>query len=361
MRNVALINASQDKDSIYMGILDTYRALTENGFNVERYQCVDPGHNQHFFLDGPSIRGIYLPSLNIEMGVNRLIVFPRRIPNLSGKTVLLSDPTLLNISQRVEEAWVKIHDLRPLTKYADKFWTKLMFTYMLPKISTVRKIIVTSQHMKEEIEGAGIDEDRIVVLPDAIPPSYSNVDGIAHIERSILKITEGRGIDLLYVAQDRPYKNISLFLNIAKYFSDSNTGTQMRFHLVSPIKEKTKQLIKSLNLQNLTVYSNLNDLNSIYENSDFLLFPSLYEGFGRPVIEAMSYGIPVIAHNIQPIIEITNGASKLVGVNDLQSWKESILSLLNPESYREYGLRSWKRSKYFSWDLFKERVKAVFA
>ena len=361
MRNVAIINASQVSTGIHFGIFYTYKAILEIGLKAEWYQCIDPGHKQQFFLEGHTIKGIYLPSLELEMGMNRLLIFPRRIPDLSGNTVLLGDPTLLDMTNKVERAWVKVHDLRPFTSYGDKFWTKIMFRHMLPKLSRVERVLVTTQEMKLEVEKIGIEKDKIFVLYDAIPPEYSNVNGPAHIERSIGKMTEQGVVDFLYIAQDRLYKNINLFLNVARYFSDKNTGIQMRFNLVSTIKDNTKKIIDSLNLQNLTVYSNLKDLNSIYENSDILLFPSLYEGFGRPVIEAMSYGIPVIAHNIQPIIEITDGASKLVGVNDLQSWKESILSLLDPESYREYGLRSWKRSKYFSWDLFKERVKTVFA
>ena len=361
MRNVAIIDASQVATGIHMDIFYTYRALLEIGLKAEWYQCIDPDHKQHFLIEGNIIKGIYLPSLYLEMGINRLLIFPRKIPNLSGNIVLLGDPTLLNMTNKVERAWVKVHDLRPLTNYGDKVWTNIMFRYMLPKLARVERIFVYSQQMKVEVENLGIEPDKIFVMYSAIPPEYSKANATAHIERSIEKMTEQRVADFLYIAQDRPYKNIDLFLNIARYFSDKNTGIQMRFNLVSTIKDKTKQIIDSLNLQNLTVYSNLKDLNNIYENSDILLFPSLYEGFGRPVIEAMSYGIPVIAHNIQPIIEITDGASKLVEVNDLQSWKESILSLLNPESYREYGLRSWKRSRYFSWDLFKERVKTVFA
>ena len=360
MKDVAIINASQDTDGIYMDIFYTYKALLETGFKVEWYQCIDPGHEQHFFWGGTKIKGIYLPSLYVERGVNRLIVFGRRIPNLSGKTVLISDITLLNTSKKLENAWVKVHDLRTLTEYSDKFLTKLMFKHMLPKLSKVEKILVTSEQMKHEIESRGIDEGRVTVLYNAIPVEFSKVNASIHIERSIEKITKQKVVDVLYVAQDRPYKNINFFLEIVRHLPVTTSDIRIRYHLVSAVKGKTERLIRSLDLKNLEVHSNLKDLNNLYDNSDILLYPSLYEGFGRPLVEAMSYGIPVIAHNIQPIIEITDGASKLVGVNDLQSWKESILYLLNPESYREYGLRSWKRSKYFSWDLFKERVKTVF-
>ncbi|HBQ2641482.1 TPA: glycosyltransferase, partial [Klebsiella pneumoniae] len=73
------------------------------------------------------------------------------------------------------------------------------------------------------------------------------------------------------------------------------------------------------------------ELASLYKSAEFLLFPSLYEGFGLPVIEAMACGTPVITSNTTSLVEISKNAALLVNPNSTDAIRSSIEQLFYDE------------------------------
>jgi len=117
------------------------------------------------------------------------------------------------------------------------------------------------------------------------------------------------------------------------------------------------QQIKEFNIENEIMYIgkvNQEDLIGLYQGSRFLLMPSIHEGFGIPVLEALQCGIPVIASNTSSIPEVLGNAGVLI--NDFmnsQEWSKEIVSLLNDKNKYDQliekgkfqiGKFSWKKS-----------------
>jgi glycosyltransferase involved in cell wall biosynthesis len=93
------------------------------------------------------------------------------------------------------------------------------------------------------------------------------------------------------------------------------------------------------------------ELNLIYNNAFCLLYPTLYEGFGMPVIEAMKCGCPVISSNITAIKEVSGDAALLINnPKDAAEFIQSINSLTNYETRNDFIKRGIERSKKFNWD-----------
>lgn len=104
----------------------------------------------------------------------------------------------------------------------------------------------------------------------------------------------------------------------------------------------------------------------IYNLAQVFVFPSLYEGFGFPVVEAMASGLPVITSNVSSFPEITQEAGILVNPYDYRDIAQGIERILNErdlkEKLREKGL---KRASFFSWrknaiqtvKVYKEVIK----
>ena len=113
------------------------------------------------------------------------------------------------------------------------------------------------------------------------------------------------------------------------------------------IKSMDDGLEKNINYLN---YVSDSDLQILIQEAIALVYPSIYEGFGLPVLEAMSLGTPVITSNIGATQEIANGVAVLVDPMSVSSIKNGLLQMMDAnlrENLKEIGLR---RSGMFSWD-----------
>lgn len=104
------------------------------------------------------------------------------------------------------------------------------------------------------------------------------------------------------------------------------------------------------------------DLPAIYSMAEVFAFPSVYEEFGIPVVEAMACGCPVVSSNTGAIPELTEGAALLADPFDVEAQAKNLLTLLQSsavrESYREKGL---ERAKDFSWDKAARHTLEIFS
>src|SRR5262249_7462807 len=92
-------------------------------------------------------------------------------------------------------------------------------------------------------------------------------------------------------------------------------------------------------------------LSFLYEEAAALLFPSLEEGFGLPVLEAMAHGLPVIASNTSSLPEITGDAAVLLDPHDVQGMADAALRVLEDSEWRaQLALRGRARARQFTWE-----------
>lgn len=98
-------------------------------------------------------------------------------------------------------------------------------------------------------------------------------------------------------------------------------------------------------------YQSDDELSNLYRNASFLVLPSLYEGFGLPLVEAMKYGVPLITSNLSSMPEIAGDAAIYVNPYSVDSIRSAILALINDESLRiKLSLNSLRRSHLYDWD-----------
>lgn len=104
-----------------------------------------------------------------------------------------------------------------------------------------------------------------------------------------------------------------------------------------------------------------NQLLSYYENAICLMFPSLYEGFGLPILEGMSCGTPVITSNVSSMQEVAGDAALLVDPYDIGAIAEAMNKLLRDEQLRERFISmGFQRTKEFSWKRCAKETLRVF-
>lgn len=167
----------------------------------------------------------------------------------------------------------------------------------------------------------------------------------------------------LYVGARHAYKGFDTLLQAFAKISAS--APEVMFQLTGPpLQEREKRRIADLGLSGRVEhagYASDVELARLYSQSIALVYPSLYEGFGLPVLEAMACGTAVIASNVSSIPEIAGGAGLLCATGSVEEFADAMLSIHRDSSLRqrciETGLR---RASDFSWDQTVSRTVDVY-
>jgi glycosyltransferase involved in cell wall biosynthesis len=120
-------------------------------------------------------------------------------------------------------------------------------------------------------------------------------------------------------------------------------------------KERIKKRIRLLQ------YAPLGDISTLYKGALFLAFPSLYEGFGLPPLEAMSLGVPVLTSNVSSLPEICADAALYVNPYDVKDMADKMTMMINDKELRDRLIVAGsERVKFFSMDNYKERLREAY-
>lgn len=233
-------------------------------------------------------------------------------------------------------------------------------------VKRANKIISVSHHTRQDlIEILKVPSEKIVVIHEAPSPIFRPYD--RNKVRTLLK--ERYGIKKKYIyhlGNIEPRKNLIVLLQAFTRVCQE-LGTE--YQLV--VSGQKGWLIRSLShfLKNypmrdqvlFTGYVPMEDLPLLMNGAEIFVFPSLYEGFGLPVLEAMSCGTPVISSNRSSIPEIVGSAGVLVDPTDVKELAHQIVYLLrNGEERRRLSLLGKDQAARFSWEEVARKTLNVY-
>jgi glycosyltransferase involved in cell wall biosynthesis len=207
------------------------------------------------------------------------------------------------------------------------FWLKI-------PISRAKFVTTISQASKDEIvKYSGCDPGKITVIPIALSPVYHYVARSYNWEKPTILIIG-----------TAPNKNLKrMFLALS--------GISCKVLMIGKPEESVREMMKENNLE----FEYLTGLSSEqmaekYRQSDMLVFASLYEGFGMPIIEAQATGLPVVTSNISSMPEVAGEeGAVLVDPYDVNSIRQGIQSIMLDAQLRErLILNGFENVKRFS-------------
>lgn len=245
-----------------------------------------------------------------------------------------------------------IHDLQYL--YYPEYFTRAKLFYlkrMVPRSSEAARLVLTPSEFTRRtvIERLNIDPEVVVVVPHGISPRES-ADGQGNIRKRYG--IEGRFF--LYPAITYPHKNhlvlIEAFAKTLKVHSDVTlvlTGAKGSMEV--KVAKAVRELGIDSNVRRLG-YVPSHDLDALYDEAVALTFPSRFEGFGAPVLEAMARGCPVIAADATALPEVVGDSGCLVSPDNAEQWHQAMLELIeNPEDRQSYAKAGLARAGDFTW------------
>jgi glycosyltransferase involved in cell wall biosynthesis len=228
-----------------------------------------------------------------------------------------------------------IHDIAPIV-HPEYFsiWYQQFAQRILPRLARkVRAISTVSNHSKREIcEKLNISSKKVNVVGAA--------SALIHVNRTTSDFLEKkyRSEYMIFLGGHDPRKNLSFLLSIwPEIYKESGLKLYITSNGISPIFEK--QTFSELQGVRLIDYPDDIQLATYIKNAACLLSPSIYEGFGMPVIEALSLATPVIATDTGIVKDIRCAGLKVIPL-DRQVWKNAILE--HRKILFEFEWNSWR-------------------
>lgn len=212
------------------------------------------------------------------------------------------------------------------------------------------KIISISKFTTDDmIRIYGFDPEKIEII-------YHGVDGNIFkpgdksVARKKLNLPEDTNI-LINIGSEYPRKNIPFLMHAIKEIDKKDNTLLLR---VGRSRKENIELVNKLGLgDRVRYYRNIkeNELPLFYHAADAAVFPSYYEGFGMPVLEAFSSGCPVIASNATSIPEVAGNAAILFDPHDIEDLKKKTNKVLSEHSLREeFKVKGIERAKELPWE-----------
>ena len=256
---------------------------------------------------------------------------------------------------------VTVHDLIPL-KYPELSpkW-KYYYQYALPfLLKQSKRIVCVSAYTKQDIV------ETYKLNPDQIDVVYNGYDRNLFYPQPNQAILQKYNLEkyFLYVGDMRFYKNLSRCLEAFNRLPQKDckfviTGKKDDF-FYPEIEHQVKTLDASDRIIFLD-YVPSADLPPLYSMAQALVFASLYEGFGLPVLEAMACGCPVITSKVTSIPEVGGDSVLYVDPYNVDSIAEGMEQILsNSELSKNLRARGLERAKLFSWDKSARDMAQVF-
>ena len=225
------------------------------------------------------------------------------------------------------------------------------------------RVLTISEFSKREIvELLGVPEKKVRVVPSA--PNISEEMAAVEDVRAKFRI---EGPFILYVGNIEPRKNLIRLLDAFARLK-ARADIPHRLVLAGGRGWNNEDFDRALAANPcrddvvLTGYVSSGEKNALYRFADAFVFPSLYEGFGIPPLEAMHWGCPVVAAKAASLPEVVGDAAALVDPLDVESIAEGLRRVLEDRTYAERLRDAGRRqAKKYRWDDSAGRLKAVCA
>lgn len=263
---------------------------------------------------------------------------------------------------------VTVHDIIPLeyplyeqaTHLRAKKFDKWFFRKTIKALERAERIITVSEATKKSLlKHISYPEERIHVIYEYPSKEFKEIKTI-HEEKKKQKTC-----DVLYVGSEMPYKNLTVLLHAIA--AAKKKIPQVRLIKVGKAlwpgaREELEALASTLGIEDVIVWKDeVEKIEEEYNRATVLIQPSLHEGFGFPIVEAMACGCPVICSNRTSLPELGGDAVLYFDPTNQYELAEKIMNILeNKKMQEELRKKGLKQVKKFTKERFDRETKQVY-
>lgn len=246
---------------------------------------------------------------------------------------------------------------------------KSFYNYVKSNAERADIIITVSEYSKKEIiKILNISTEKIKIIPPGVDIlKYSNNKSVQEIENIINKYRLPSKF-ILYLGALEAKKNISnIILGFDKY-KEEKVDSDIKLVIAGKKGWKYEEIFETYELSKykkdiiFTDYVAEKDKVTLYKMAKLFIFPSLYEGFGMPVLEAMASGTPVITSNNSSLPEVVGEAGILVNPDSVEEISEAIAKILDGEEDYINNLitKGKEQAKKFTWENSTKLLEDIY-
>jgi len=326
-------------------------------------------------------------------GIPNLIFIPLQVPShvMSLRNAYVDSVTIQSIAEeegadvihfpynwsfplrKTTPSILTIHDVIPLN-YREAMPFFINYFLYRPGIRLAGRlndrIATVSEFSKQDIaKKTGVSLSKITVIPNGLREPFAQD---ANLEGELEERFQLQDGFILYVGGIHERKNVARLIQaFAKLVQNQGfPGKLLATGSVSgaPYQEKMKAIldmvVEETGMGERVIFTGFvtdEELEALMRKTHFMIYPSLYEGFGMPLLEAMQVGTPVVTSNLTAMPEVAGGAALLVDPFDVEDITSTMAKLLGGGNLREELIRKGKEvAKAYSWQRTSEEYLALY-
>lgn len=235
-----------------------------------------------------------------------------------------------------------------------------------PAAKKARRIITLSQNSKRDIvNNLNVPSEKVDVVAMGVHRSFNRIDDAAKLEGIRAKYAVGDRM-ILFVGNLEPKKNIERIIE-AFHVLKRDRGIEHKLVIAGKKGWKYSGIFDAVDKLQLSGdvrflgYVPREDLPPLYNTADVFVFPSLYEGFGIPPLEAMACGTPVVTSNVSALPEVVGDAAIFVDPGNVGEIAEGIFRVISDGDLRKgLAAKGLKRAKLYSWEKVIDKTRKIY-
>jgi glycosyltransferase involved in cell wall biosynthesis len=369
---VALINNWPISSGVGRYAIALYNSLRRNGVEVDHYFTdrekwaiykISNGKSEFIrkakrnpLVDNPIFMKLKLSNLFLDYRLGKHIPTGYDLYHITNQNM-----SVLNYYSNISTNVITVHDIAYFKYHANplkKIFSRLVYRGI--KYSDFL-IAVSNSTKNDLINYFTVPEEKIRVIHHGVDSAFKPL-----APKDVEEVYTKYNIDkncryILHVGGNAPRKNLPVLI---KAFHRLINGFKIKNVKLLKINNMDRELIRRLKIEKyvkIIDYVPEEDLPKFYNLADVFVFPSIYEGFGFPPLEAMACGTPVITSNASSLPEVVGGAGIMLDPNDVDGFAKAMYNVLTDEGLRQEMIkRGLERVKKFSWDKAARETLEVY-